>query len=150
MTAWRQENISLIRTIPERFHGALSQRVSETFAQQPFDQQALSKVLNREFKVSAVYPMTAWRQENISGSNLRRITRDQTSKAVGQFTHARHRQLGIQEYTWRTAQDERVRATHVALNGTPQSWDSAPGVGHPGYDVLCRCVAIPVIEEADG
>ena len=36
MSAWRQENISLIRTIPERFHGALSQRVSETFAQQPF------------------------------------------------------------------------------------------------------------------
>ena len=136
MSAWRQENISLIRTIPERFHGALSQRVSETFAQQPFDQQALSKVLNREFKVS--------------GSNLRRITRDQTSKAVGQFTHARHRQLGIQEYTWRTAEDERVRATHVSLNGTRQSWDSAPGVGHPGSDILCRCVAIPVIEEADG
>ena len=136
MSAWRQENISLIRTIPERFHGALSQRVGETFAQQPFGQQALSKVLNREFKVS--------------GSNLRRITRDQTSKAIGQLTHARHRQLGIQEYTWRTAEDERVRATHVALNGTRQSWDSGPGVGHPGSDILCRCVAIPVIEEADG
>ena len=136
MSAWRQENISLIRTIPERFHGSLYQRVSETFAQQPFDQQALSKVLNREFKVS--------------GSNLRRITRDQTSKAVGQFTHARHRQLGIQEYTWRTAQDERVRVTHQALEGSLQKWDSAPGVGHPGEDILCRCVAIPVIEEADG
>ena len=136
MSAWRQENISLIRTVPERFHGALYQRVSETFAQQPFDQQALSKVLNREFKVS--------------GSNLRRITRDQTSKAVGQFTHARHRQLGIQEYTWRTAQDERVRVTHQALEGSRQKWDSAPGVGHPGSDILCRCVAIPIIEEADG
>ena len=136
MTAWRRENVSLIRTIPERFHGALYQRVSETFAQRPFDQQALSKVLNREFKVS--------------GSNLRRTTRDQTSKAVGQLTQARHRQLGIQEYTWRTAEDERVRATHVSLNGTRQSWDSPPGVGHPGEDILCRCVAIPIIEEADG
>ena len=136
MSAWRRENISLIRTIPERFHGALYQRVSETFAQQPFDQQALSKVLNREFKVS--------------GSNLRRITRDQTSKAVGQFTHARHRQLGIQEYTWRTAQDERVRVTHRALEDSRQKWDSPPAVGHPGEDIMCRCVAIPVIEEADG
>ena len=136
MSAWRRENISLIRTVPERFHGALYQRVSETFAQQPFDQQALSKVLNREFKVS--------------GSNLRRITRDQTSKAVGQFTHARHRQLGIQEYTWRTAQDERVRVTHQALEGSRQKWDSPPAVGHPGEDIMCRCVAIPVIEEADG
>ena len=136
MSAWRRENISLIRTVPERFHGALYQRVSETFAQQPFDQQALSKVLNREFKVS--------------GNNLRRLTRDQTSKAVGQFTHARHRQLGIQEYTWRTAQDERVRVTHQALEGSLQKWDSPPAVGHPGEDIMCRCVAIPVIEEADG
>ena len=136
ISAWRQENISLIRTVPERFHGALSQRVSETFAQQPFDQQALSKVLNREFKVS--------------GSNLRRLTRDQTSKAVGQLTHARHQQLGIQEYTWRTAQDERVRVTHQALEGSRQKWDNPPAVGHPGEDIMCRCVAIPVIEEADG
>ncbi len=136
MTAWRRENVSLIRTIPERFHESLHRRVGETFAQQPFDQQALSKVLNREFKVS--------------GSNLRRITRDQTSKAVGQLTHARHRQLGIQEYTWRTAQDERVRVTHQALEGSLQKWDSPPAVGHPGEDIMCRCVAIPVIEEADG
>ena len=93
-------------------------------------------MLNREFKVS--------------GSNLRRITRDQTSKAVGQLTHARHRQLGIQKYTWRTAQDERVRVTHQALEGSRQKWDSPPAVGHPGEDIMCRCVAIPVIEEADG
>ena len=136
MTAWRQENISLIRTIPERFHGSLSRRVGETLAQRPFDQQALSKVLNREFKVS--------------GSNLRRLTRDQTSKAVGQLTHARHRQLGIQEYTWRTAQDERVRPTHQALEGTTQRWDSPPSVGHPGEDISCRCVVIPIVPEAQG
>ena len=33
---------------------------------------------------------------------------------------------------------------------TIQKWDSPPAVGHPGEDILCRCVAIPVIEEADG
>ena len=136
MSAWRRENISLIKTIPERFHGSLNRRVGETFAKRPFDKQALSKVLSREY--------------GVSGSNLRRITRDQTSKAVGQLTHARHRQLGIQEYTWRTAQDERVRVTHQALEGSRQKWDSPPAVGHPGEDILCRCVAIPVIEEADG
>ena len=134
MSAWRQENISLIRTIPERFHGSLYRRVSETFAEKSFDQQALSKVLNREFKVS--------------GSNLRRLTRDQTSKAIGQLTQARHQQLGIREYTWRTAQDERVRPSHQALDGTLQRWDSPPSVGHPGQGVQCRCVAIPVVPEA--
>ncbi len=136
MTAWRRENVSLIGTIPERFHGSLYRRVSETFAEQPFDKQALSKVLNREY--------------GVSGSNLRRLTRDQTSKAIGQLTQARHGQLGISEYTWRTAQDERVRTTHQVLDGTPQRWDSPPAVGHPGQDIQCRCVAIPVIPEAQG
>ena len=136
MTAWRRENVSLIRTIPERFHGSLYRRVSETFAERPFDKQALSKVLNREY--------------GVSGSNLRRLTRDQTSKAIGQLTQARHGQLGISEYTWRTAQDERVRLTHQVLDGTPQRWDSPPSVGHPGQDISCRCVAIPIIEEAGG
>ena len=134
MTAWRRENISLIQTIPERFHESLSRRVGETFAERPFDKQALSKVLNREFKVS--------------GSNLRRLTRDQTSKVIGQLTRARHQQLGIEEYVWRTAQDERVRPTHAALDGTRQRYDSPPSVGNPGEDVMCRCVAIPVIPEA--
>ena len=136
MTAWRRENISLIRTIPERFHESLNRRVGETFAKRPFDKQALSKVLNREY--------------GVSGSNLRRLTRDQTSKAIGQLTQARHEQLGISEYTWRTAQDERVRPSHQVLDGTPQRWDSPPSVGHPKEDIQCRCVAIPVIPEALG
>ena len=136
MTAWRRENISLIRTIPERFHGSLYRRVSETFAERPFDKRALSQVLSREYKSA--------------GYNLRRLTRDQTSKAIGQLTQARHQQLGISEYTWRTAQDERVRPTHQVLDGTLQRWDNPPSVGHPGQDIQCRCVAIPVIEEADG
>ena len=136
MTAWRRENISLIRTIPERFHESLNRRVGETFAKRPFDKQALSKVLNREY--------------GVSGSNLRRLTRDQTSKAIGQLTQARHQQIGISEYTWRTAQDERVRPTHQVLDGTPQRWDSPPSVGHPGQDISCRCVPIPIIEKVDG
>ena len=135
MDAWRRENVSLIRTIPTRLHDGLYQRMSETFAQRPFDQQALRNMLNREF--------------NIAGSNLRRITRDQTSKAIGQLTQARHRQIGITEYIWRTAQDERVRDTHAALDGTRQGYDSPPSVGNPGDDILCRCVAIPYIPEAE-
>ena len=136
MMGWRAENVSLIRTVPTRLHESLLRRVSETFAERPFDQKALSQVLSREFSVA--------------GSNLRRITRDQTSKAIGQLTRARHGQAGISEYTWRTAQDERVRATHQALEGTRQRWDTPPSVGHPGQDILCRCVAIPVSEELDG
>ena len=136
MMAWRAENVSLIRTVPARIHESLLRRLTETFAERPFDQQALSQALRREF--------------GVAGRNLRRITRDQTSKAIGQLTRARQSQAGIKEYTWRTAQDERVRVTHQALEGSRQKWDSPPAVGHPGEDILCRCVAIPVIEGVDG
>ena len=131
MAAWRRENIALIKTIPSRFHDGLYRRVSETFADRPFDQQALSRMLNREYKSA--------------GYNLRRLTRDQTSKAVGQLTRARHQQLGISDYIWRTVQDEAVRDTHAELDGTRQSWDSPPSVGHPGEDIQCRCVPDPVV-----
>ena len=131
MAAWRRENIRLVKTIPERLHESLYRRVSETFTDRPFDRGALSQMLNREFKSS--------------GYNVRRLARDQTSKAIGQLTRTRHQQLGITEYTWRTAQDERVRDSHVALEGSRQRWDTPPSVGHPGEDIQCRCVAIPII-----
>ena len=135
MDAWRRENVSLIRTIPQRLHEGLYQRMSATFAERPFDRQALSRVLSTEFQST--------------GYNLRRLTRDQTGKAIGQLTQARHRQIGIEEYTWRTSQDERVRPSHAALDGTRQRWDSPPSVGHPKEDIQCRCVAIPYIPEAE-
>ena len=134
MDAWRRENVRLIRTVPQRMQDGLYRRMTQTFASQPFDQKSLSRIVATEGRVS--------------GYNLRRITRDQTSKAIGQLTQARHRQIGIEEYTWRTAQDERVRDTHSALDGTLQRWDTPPGVGHPGQDIQCRCVAIPYIPEA--
>ena len=103
MDIWRQENINLIRTIPPRFHEGLYQRVSQTFAQQPFDRQALAQMLSREYQSS--------------GWNLRRLTRDQTNKAVGQLTKARHMQIGVESFRWSTSMDERVRPSHVDLEG---------------------------------
>ena len=134
MTAWRQDNISLITTVPERLRAGLRAGINKTFAERPFDQQALSQVVRE--------------QGQSAGYNLRRITRDQTNKAIGQLTHARHKQIGIAEYDWLTAGDERVRPSHAELDGTRHSWEDPPSVGHPGEDIQCRCVAIPVITTA--
>ena len=135
MDAWVAENVSLIRTIPRRAHDGLHRALRRELADAPFDQSRLSALLRREY--------------GSSGYNLRRLTRDQTSKAIGQLTQSRHRQIGIEEYIWRTVRDERVRQSHASLEGTRQRYDSPPAVGNPGDDIQCRCVAQPVIAALD-
>ena len=53
--------------------------------------------------------------------------------------------MGIDQYVWSTALDERVRHTHAVNEGVVFRWDSPPGTGHPGYEIQCRCVANAII-----
>lgn len=58
--------------------------------------------------------------------------------------------LGIDDYYWVTARDDRVRPGHARLDGTRQRWDSPPDVGggrrlHAGQDYRCRCRAALVL-----
>ena len=133
MSGWRRENIDLIQTIPERLKAGLRTKMTRAFREAPFDQARLQRIVAQQGKVA--------------GYNLRRITRDQTSKAIGQLTRARHQQIGITEYTWKTSRDGRVRDTHAVLEGTRQTYDNPPSVGNPGQDIQCRCVAAPVIPD---
>ena len=128
-------NVGLIKTIPRRFNEGLTKRVEKVFAESPFDQQALKKMLKDEYKSS--------------GYNLRRITRDQTSKQIGALTRIRHEQLGIEGYMWLTSEDERVRPTHVNYNRKWFRWSNPPPEGHPGFPIQCRCTAQAAITDAD-
>jgi SPP1 gp7 family putative phage head morphogenesis protein len=89
---------------------------------------------------------------NVTRSRAELIARDQTLKVYGQIQEARQLDAGIEEYDWSTSDDERVRESHAALDGTRQRWDSPPVVDartgrreHPGGDFQCRCAAIPVL-----
>ena len=129
-----RENVNLVRTIPERFHTGLAKKIEAIQMDAPFDQQKLQGVLRREYKSS--------------GYNLRRLTRDQTSKLTGQLNQARQTELGIARYRWQTSGDERVRPTHNDNDGQVFAWDDPPAAtGHPGEDVQCRCGAIAVIDK---
>jgi len=82
------------------------------------------------------------------------IARDQTLKLYGEEAQARQMAVGIEEYTWNTSHDERVRAGHQALDGTVHRWDDPPIVdaktgrkANPGLDYQCRCVGIPKIPD---
>ncbi len=93
-----------------------------------------------------------------TADRARLIARDQIGKFNGELTSIRQKSIGISEYYWRTAGDERVRDSHDALNGMLCKWDddtvysdddgetwkprtSEMFEGNPGDDYQCRCWA---------
>ena len=136
MTQAIANSVDLIKTIPPRVHDRLRARIAEEFAQAPFDQQRLTRIVQREF--------------GSSGYDLRRIVRDQTQKLNADLNQLRQKQVGVESYYWRGSEDERERPTHVENNNKVFRWDTPPPVtGPPGFDVQCRCSAEPIITPAN-
>ncbi|HHE8949886.1 TPA: phage minor head protein [Haemophilus influenzae] len=76
------------------------------------------------------------------------IARDQSSKLNAALTQARHEEVGIKKYMWSTSGDERVRESHAEKDGQIFEYANPPAdTGHPGHDVNCRCVQIPVLDD---
>lgn len=83
----------------------------------------------------------------ISHRKAKTIARNQTTQLNASLTRYRQQEVGIEKYQWQTSGDERVRPTHRANDGKIFSWDKPPAItGHPGNDINCRCVALPVLE----
>jgi SPP1 gp7 family putative phage head morphogenesis protein len=93
----------------------------------------------------------------------RLIARDQTNKFNGTMQRITQTSAGVDEYTWSTTKAASVRgypggpntraggANHYALEGTRHKWSDPPVIpgtserAHPGQQINCECVAIPVI-----
>ena len=100
----------------------------------------------------------------ITRRHAKLIARDQTTKLNGSLTKLRQQELGINEYVWQTAGDERVRADHRVMDGKICRWDDPTvydnektgkwekrsKIGgtevHTSQDVNCRCIPIPNIK----
>jgi SPP1 gp7 family putative phage head morphogenesis protein len=74
------------------------------------------------------------------------------------FNRAAQRDAGVDSYRWQSMHDNRVRPEHEHLDGIEFDWDDPPlGADessngedcHPGDDYNCRCVAVPVVREAE-
>ena len=132
-TNWVASNTSLIKSIPEQH----MQRVEQIIR---------NGVLEGESSASLAKKIQA-----AGGVTKRRATliaEDQIGKANGELTRFRQTELGIEEYTWVTSHDERVRESHRARDGKVYRWDKPPAGGsHPGIEIKCRCHASPVFPD---
>lgn len=95
------------------------------------------------------------KQFGITSRRAKLISRDQHAKIQGEMNRIRQVNSGITYFKWVTAQDERVRPSHVAVAKRDVGyglgvfrWDDLPIVdGVPtfcGQAINCRCVARPV------
>lgn len=85
----------------------------------------------------------------VTDTRARLIARDQTSKLNADLNKKRHTQAGIEKYTWRTSQDERVRKRHKRLDGKVYKYgETTPAEQglEPGQPIQCRCIAQAVVE----
>ena len=140
---WVSQNTSLIKSVPTQYMARVEQIVRTG---------VMSGTSSREI---------AKQVKDASGVSDRRakiLARDQVGKANGELTQHRQTDLGVKEYTWVTAHDERVRGnpagrfpsavpSHYARDNKVFSWDIPPSGGHPGMAILCRCFASPVFPE---
>ena len=125
------DSVGLIKTVPVRLRDSLLTDMAAAAQAGAFDQDRVMTLLAKNY--------------GSAGYNLRRITRDQNNKLMGRLSHERQVAVGIREYEWSTAGDERVRTEHEANSGVVFEWGKPPATGHPGEDIQCRCLAMAVI-----
>lgn len=131
LIATTSENVSLIRSIPEEYF----KRIESIVFSGTIQGSTAGSMISQLRKAG-----------NVTDNRAKLIARDQSSKLNSALTQQRSQNLGVTEYVWRTAQDERVRRSHRSKNGRTFQWDNPPSdTGHPGNDIQCRCIAQPII-----
>lgn len=126
------ENVSLIKTVPQKFFGDLETRLVSGLRQGARAPQ-LAQTISERYGVAE--------------TNAARIANDQVGKFFAELNKVRQQNLGISKYVWRTMGDNRVRDEHEDLEGQEFSWDEESAEGYPGDEVNCRCWAEPVMDD---
>ena len=118
------DNVNLIRSIGKNHLPKVTQQVRKALQDEPFSRAKTADLFRKQWKMSD-YP-------------LRRIARDQTTKAVSSFNQIRQQQVGVVEYEWQAVGDRRTRPTHLNNSGQVFRWDNPPATtGHPGEEIQC-------------
>jgi SPP1 gp7 family putative phage head morphogenesis protein len=138
--AFVKENVSLISTIAPENLSDIEQMLYRDAKRKLSPEQMKERIIERF---------------GVAESRAQLIARDQVGKFNGSLSQLRQTGLGIKEYVWRTAEDERVRPDHARLDGNTYQWSKPPITvrsgkragerNHPGQDIQCRCYPEPVL-----
>jgi SPP1 gp7 family putative phage head morphogenesis protein len=142
MEGFVAENVALIRAVPEEVAARIERTVTRGVSSGKLWRDVAADV-EKDFKVGR--------------TRAHLIARDQVGKFYSQVNETRQRDLGVDEYIWRTVNDERVRGdpggkypdaefSHHEREGQRFKWSEPPPDGHPGEPILCRCYAEPVFD----
>lgn len=125
------ENVSLIQSLPDEYYKKITTIVNNLTSR-----RTPANSIIKELRKAGIQ----------TNSRAKLIARDQTQKLNAAVTQTRQEALGIEEYEWSANIDGRERESHRRNNGKIFRWDSPPAeTGHPGEDIQCRCVALPII-----
>ena len=126
------ENTSLIKSVGDEYLNKVQDTVYRGVS------QGLStKEMRQEIQATT----------GVSQRRANLIARDQTGKAYGALNRFKQMDAGINNFTWSTAEDERVRPAHREIDGKIFSWaDGWAGV-YPGDPIQCRCTANAVFDD---
>lgn len=129
LRSWEAQNLSLIRSIPDRYvddlEGTVIRAINE--GQSATD---LAATIKRTY------------DQPVKRAQL--IADDQVGKLHSQLAQARQRAIGVKEYVWRGILDARERPEHRRREGKTFKWSNPPSDGHPGSPIRCRCYGQPV------
>lgn len=133
------ENVALIKSIQEQYHGDIEGIVSRNFLKGR-DLAAMADEIKKRGKVTQ--------------NRAALIARDQANKATSQMNDARQRELGIKYAVWQhSSAGKEPRATHVRAGreqwvfkvGEGIDFHDAFGTVLPGQAINCRCTSRSII-----
>lgn len=144
ITAATAENVALIKSIPDEYHG----RIEGTVLRSITSGQGGSKTLFDDIRHIGV----------VTDKRAKLIAVDQTRKVTSALNVERMKSTGVRQWKWvHSSGGAEPRPLHLRLNGQIFSYDDPPPVidertgerGYPGQLINCRCVLVPVISFDD-
>ena len=133
---WRKENVALTKTMFANEQKKLEALLRDGAGRRV---ESLAKDIEERF--------------DITTRHAELIARSQANRLNSQIATARMQSVGITQFIWTTAGDERVRPRHDDLDGETFDLDDPPVTNEdgdtnlPGEDYNCRCVQYPIVPE---